>query len=508
MHRSDYIALSLSLLAVLVTYLVTDLVFERMPHIEDEMAYAWQAQVIAKGHLTLPSPPQPKAFLVPFVVDYQGQRFGKYPPGWPAMLAIGILLGIRSFVNPLLAGWGVWLTYRLGKRLFSELVGLLAAGLTVTSPFFLMNSGSLLSHSFGLFLSAAFALAWLDAWDTREVRAPNMNRWLPTLVAAFSLSLLILTRPLTAAGVCLPFTFHGFYLLVRGNRHTRLRLLVFIAIVLFLSGLLFLWQYAVTGDPLLNPYTLWWQYDKIGFGPGYGHTESGHTWKLAMINTRFSLFVGRHDLFGWGKYSWIFLPFGLLAIFYQRNWKALPTAAVFPCLIFVYIFYWIGSSLFGPRYYYEGLYSLTLLSAVGIGFLAGWPVRSGDSWKPFTGWRKARPLFMLAVVLLLVSANVFFYIPTRIGGMHGLYGATRSRLIPFLTSQAQALTPALVFVYPDRWTEYGSLLELETPSLDSPFIFVMNAGLKAQAALMEAFPQRTIIEYYPSKPFIFRVIER
>lgn len=508
MHRSDYIALSLSLLAVLVTYLVTVQVFESMPHIEDEMAYVWQAQVIAKGHLTLPSPPQPKEFLVPFVVDYQGQRFGKYPPGWPAMLAIGVLLGIRSLVNPLLAGGGVWLTYRLGKRLFGELVGLLAAGLTVISPFFLMNSGSLLSHSFGLFLSGAFALSWLDAWDTHEAQPPSVSHWLPTLIAALSLGLLILTRPLTAVGVCLPFTLHGVYLFVKGDRQTRRRLLVFVTLVLLFGGLLFFWQYAVTGDPLLNPYTLWWPYDKIGFGPGYGHTESGHSWKLARINTRFSLFVGRHDLFGWGDYSWIFLPFGLLVVFYKRNWKALPAAAVFPCLIFVYIFYWIGSHLFGPRYYYEGLYSLTLLSAVGIGFLAGWPVSPDAAWKPFTGWRKARPLSMTVLLVLLVSVTVFFYIPIRVGGMHGLYGVTRSRLTPFLSSQAQALTPALVFVYPNRWTEYGTLLELETPFLDSPFIFVMNAGLKTKAVLEEAYPLRTIIEYYPNQPYIFRVIER
>ena len=60
------------------------------------------------------------------------------------MLAIAISVGARAWINPLMAGLGVWLTYLLGKRVFSTFVGLLAAGLTVTSPFFLMNSGSLL----------------------------------------------------------------------------------------------------------------------------------------------------------------------------------------------------------------------------------------------------------------------------------------------------------------------------------------------------------------------------
>jgi hypothetical protein len=78
-HRDNLasvIALGLSLLAVLAAYLVHERVFERLAHIEDEMAYVWQAQAIAGGHLTVESPPDPKSFLFPFVIDLNGQRFG------------------------------------------------------------------------------------------------------------------------------------------------------------------------------------------------------------------------------------------------------------------------------------------------------------------------------------------------------------------------------------------------------------------------------------------------
>ena len=135
---SDRIAILLSLFAVLASVFVAERVYEQMPHLEDEMAYVWQAQAIARGQLTVPSPPEPKSFLIPFVVDYQGQRFGKYPLGWPVLLSFGELAGLRFLVNPLLAGFGFWLIYRLGKQVFSQTVGLLAAGLTLTSPFFLL----------------------------------------------------------------------------------------------------------------------------------------------------------------------------------------------------------------------------------------------------------------------------------------------------------------------------------------------------------------------------------
>jgi 4-amino-4-deoxy-L-arabinose transferase-like glycosyltransferase len=499
MTRADRLALLLSLMAVIAAYIVADRVFQLMPHIEDEMAYVWQADAISGGHLTLPSPPEHESFLVPFVVDYHGQRFGKYPPGWPALLAIGVFFGARSLVNPLLAGLGVWLAYRLGKRVFSEAVGLLAGVLTLTSPFFLMNSGSLLSHPFGLVLSEAFALAWLDAWNDQYPKP-----WLPTLTAALSLGLLTITRPLTAVGLGLPFAIHGVYLLIKGGWQTRRRLIVFGLVTGGLASLLYVWQFAVTGSPTLNPYTLWWPYDKVGFGPGVGRVPGGHTLYQAYINTKFSLNVGLYDVAGWLKLSWIFLPFGLLATL--RNWKGWLLASVFPSLVIFYLAYWIGANLFGPRYYYEGLYSWTLISAAGIAYLAGWPVQPDAPWRSFAGgWRRARPLAMTAILSLLLCMDLLFYVPPRVGGMYGLYGISRSRLEPFLTAKAREFTPALVIVHPDKWTEYGALLELEDTKLDTPFIFAISRGTTADTSVADDFPDRTIIHYFPSEPDQFHV---
>ena len=500
MTRADRVALILSLLAVLAGYLVHERVFERMAHLEDEMAYVWQAQTIAGGHLTLTSPPGQKSFLVPFVVDYNGQRFGKYPLGWPVLLAVGERLGIRFLVNPLLAGLAVWLTYLLGKRVFSTTVGLLAAGLTLTSPFFLINSGSLLSHPFGLVLSAGFALAWLETFcDGNATR-----RSLSAVAAGLTLGVLAITRPLTAVALGIPFGLYGIYLFVKKDWYTRRLLILVGAIILALALLYFVWQYVATGDPFLNPYTLWWEYDRFGFGPGHGRKPQGHTLNQAWINTRQSLRIGSHDLFGWAAYSWIFLPFGLLAILRERNWRALLLGSILPILVVLYLGYWIGSSLFGPRYFYEGLYSLTLTSATGIAFLAGWPINEGQPWPNYSGWRRIRPLAVTALVTALVSYNLIVYTPIRLGKMHGLYGVSRSHLEPFLTPSAQDLTPALVIVHPaDGWIEYGTLIELETSYLDTPFIFVISRGPRVDNALAQDFPERGVYHYYPDEPYSF-----
>lgn len=488
---STRLALLLSLLAVVLAALVADRVFEAIPHLEDEVAYAWQAAAIAEGELMVDSPPEARSFLVPFVIDYNGQRFGKYPLGWPALLAIGVWLGVRWLVNPLLAGLGVWLTYRLGQKIFNEGVGLLAAALTLTSPFFWMNSGSLLSHSWGLVLSATFVLGWLDAFAP----PPQPRRWLPAIAAGLALGVLVLTRPLTAIGLAFPFGLHGLYLLFKSDRETRLRLVALGLIALALALQLFLWQFVVTGDPRTNPYTLWWPYDAVGFGPGVGRLESGHTLRQAFINTGQSLSGGAYDLFGWGPLSGLFLPFGLWAA--RRSKPALLVGSVIFSLIAAYLAYWIGSSLFGPRYYYEGLFSLTILSAAGIFWLAGWPLTPGLAWPRRSGWGRLRPLALTAILTLLVSANLVFYLPLRLNSMYNLYTMSRADLAPFLTAEAQAQTPALVIVHTERWMSYGVLIDLENPELTSPYIFAWSRGESVDSSLARYFPERRVIHYYP-----------
>ncbi|MGB9641108.1 MAG: hypothetical protein ACPL4H_09365, partial [Anaerolineales bacterium] len=181
---------------------------------------------------------------------------------------------------------------------------------------------------------------------------------------------------------------------------------------------------------------------------------------------------------------------------------------VLPALIFVYLFYWIGSSLFGPRYYYEGLFAASMMSAAGFAFLAGWPISSRQGWISYSGWRKIRPLAMIALLSLLIIVNVWFYLPMRLNGMRHLYDVSAQRLRPFQTQTALAYTPALVIVHPQKWTEYGSLLELSSPFLDSPWIFVRSLGAEMDNLVANAFPQRTIIDYYPSDPYHLKIIRQ
>lgn len=495
-------ALLLALTTLWVVFQVTIRIYEGVPHIEDEVAYSWQAALYARNRLAIESPPCPHCFLTPFVVDYNGLRFSKYPPGWAAALSIGTRLNLRDWVNPLLAALCIWLTYRLAGRFTSPPVGLLTAFLTLTSPFFLLNAGTLLSHVWSFFLTLAFILAWLEITQVQ----PAVPRWLSVLLAGFSLGLLALTRPLTAIAVAFPFFIEGIIHLIKSPPPVQRAILMTGLLAGGMGSLLFVWQYAVTGNFFLNPYTLWWEYDKIGFGPGIGVQEGGHNLYWARLNLKHSLQAGVSDLFGWGRVSWLFLPLGLVAL--RRQKSVWPTLAIAPSLMAFYMLYWIGAQLYGPRYYFEGLISVTLLSAAGIFWLTG-KLNSAKQWSAQWWLPRLRLAASAGLVIFLIACNLMFYLPARLGGMFQLYGASRQQLQPFLTQNARELTPALVFVHRQKnWREYATLLELSSPYLDTPFVFVFSRSDEDNQQVIEAFPGRKIWHYYPDEPYRFYTAAR
>ena len=491
--RASLLAACLALLALAASLRIAAQVYEGLPHIEDEFANLWQAEVMAQGDLTLRSPAEPRYFVVPFVVDHEGVRFGKYPPGWPAALSLGIRLGAPTLVNGLLAALCVWLTYRLGNRLGGRSVGLLSALLLATSPMLLMLSGSLMSHMLSLLLGLVFSLAWLQLFvPTAGAAEPaRLPRWMIVLAAGSALGLLMLTRPLTALAIAIPFVLHALGLMAKGRGSVRRELAALAGVVVVVSALLPLWQAAVTGRPFTNPYTLWWPYDRLGFGPGHGPQPGGHSLHWAFINTRFSLWTMQHDLFGWPYLSWLMLPVGMWALRRQLGlWLCL---AILPSLLLTYAAYWVGAWLYGPRYYVEALPGLAVASAAGfvwLGRLVGQPRR---------GWGRARRLGVSAAILVLLAVNVGGYLPARLASLRGLYGIGASDQQAFLQTPDRA--DKLILVNPIyHWSEAVVLMLLAPPFEDGDFLVAWDRDAQAEARLRQAYPQWEIVHYYPDQP--------
>jgi hypothetical protein len=227
---------------------------------------------------------------------------------------------------------------------------------------------------------------------------------------------------------------------------------------------------------------------------------------MAVGNARSGLYVGMFDLFGWLKYSWVLLPVGMIAILRDR--KSILIASTAITVVAAYALYWIGSDLFGPRYYYEALPACVFLTAAAINGLAGLPEKiAGLSfWKSLQTWRF---IFVSVITVFLIVCSLKYYLPQRIPRFKGLYGASASRLLPFINMDKPGITPALVIVHiAQSWTDYSTLTELSNPYFDTPFVFSLDKGDKSNAMTAGMFPDRNIFHYYADEPFFLHPTPR
>ncbi len=307
-----------------------DVVFERLPHLEDELAYVYQARILVRGQLTVDSPDPRLAFWQPFVIDHDGQRFGKYPLGFPAQLALGELAGAPWMINALLGALAVALVYRLGSEIFHQRVGMIAALLLAFSPMALLLNATLMGHTSALCFTLLFMWAYRRIVVSRKTddAAANFDEpsraladainGVPTgspvgmpfmasvwwaVVAGVALGLVVANRPLAAVGIGLPYIAWSILSLWAAWRAGwgafwwTLRPLVLMgAIVLAFAATIPLFSYATTGDPASNLYTLVWQYDRVGFGECCG--RSGHSLERAFNHLRYDLSLLSVDLHG------------------------------------------------------------------------------------------------------------------------------------------------------------------------------------------------------------------
>jgi len=491
MSRADKAALILSITAFVLVSFISRYIFENIPHIEDEMTYVWQAKVYSRYQLGVPTPDCPKCFLVPFVIENGGYRYSKYPPGWPAVLSLGLQVNARGFINPFLAALCVWLMYRLTAKFLKPWTAVLSAFLLVSSPFFLMNASSLLSHTWSLFLSLVFIIAWLDSWNEAKV----VPVWVAVLTSSIALGLLLLTRPLTAFAVSVPFALHGLFLWFKGSKSQKKFLFLFLFIIALFTATYLTWQNALTGSLTTNPYVLYWPYDRIGFGPDVGLNPDGHTIKHAIDNTLFSLNYGSSDLLGWQGLSWLFLLPGIFAL--RKKPHALLVSSVMASIILIYALYWIGSWILGPRYYYEGLIGALLLTTAGLEWSFN---HTHPRLNLHFGNKKTtiQKVIVGVTAAIMIGINIFNYLPVRLAGLRGLYGITASQLSFLQSDVVQKLAPALIIIHPqDNWLEYGALLEISSPYLDSPIVISYNRGTELNQVAADYLPDRLVLHYYP-----------
>ncbi len=203
----------LALLCAGVSFTVSSVIATRIgdlpPAYHDEYSYLFQAKTLLAGRFSFPSSPvHPELFDQMHVLN-EGRMACRYYPGTGLWLAPFVALD-HPYWGPQWAGAiATLLLYWTGRELGGRFVGTIAALTMALSPGVGLFGNMLLAHhptlvGLGLFLLGITRLGRTrSGWDAA--------------LAGIGLSFAMLCRPMTAAGIGLPFGIEVVWWLLRGD---------------------------------------------------------------------------------------------------------------------------------------------------------------------------------------------------------------------------------------------------------------------------------------------------
>lgn len=465
---------------------VADADFQQHPHIFDAAAYYFQGALFSTGRLWAAAPAIPGAFDGPFTVAYRGRWFSQYPPGTGLALALGFKVGAPWLVEPLLAAatlLGLYMTTRLTS---GRAAGTLALLLAALSPFLILQSGSFLSHPVSLFF-----LTWAYYAGVRFRRGAHAA-WGAALFALLSLA--FVTRELAAVLFGVPLVLWTVAPGLRSLPSWRMRsarLAPGILVAVAGIALYFVYNAALTGDPLLPPRNVVNSFDRLGFGDGIGF-YGRHTLAAGLMNVDEMLASLQFTLYGWPYYCT--LAFVLVPFLVRRSttWDRL-NLVIFLAFLAGYTAYFYHGIALGPRYLYESLPALVQLTARGIeslaavgGATAARATRTRS--RPTIGWYGAS-----AVLAALLASNLAYFMPRQIA----LY--RQYTYLPYepsldLTAVYEPAIHHAVAVTTDARLYATTLFPLNAPTLDGDIVWAYLANQGVTDQLKARYPDRAF--YY------------
>lgn len=346
---SRRLVVAIALLNLALTLLVEFRTLRNFPNSGDEYSYFVSAELFASGRLSVPSPPHLEFFEFTHVIN-DGKFYGKYPPGWPALLAVGVRLGVPWLVNPVIGALTLLALERLARRHFSVEVANTALLMCAANPYFIFNSASYFSHSSCLLFLTLFLHFVFNC-------AENPRDRISWLLLGVGAGAAFLIRPFTSVIFFLPcFAYLGFRILKDRPLRDSLRGAAIAAAPVAVCAMLFFgYNRAQTGNFFVQPFQ---KYDP---GDAPSLPRDGEDW-----SKRFQTHV---VLRLWQLNRW--LPLSVLLLLVGAGIRRLrQDAKLRTCLVcfgamFVAFFCYWGDGIvqYGPRYLYECFGPLLLVCA-------------------------------------------------------------------------------------------------------------------------------------------------
>ena len=472
----------IGIIAIILTLMIYHLLFHRSSTAFDldEIGYLFQAKNFALGRLYSPAPPESiqKFFDTYHVVIHDDKIFGRYPFGHSIMLMLGILVGTVACVFPLVAALNVVLIYYCARELYGRHSAVWSSIFCLFCPYFLSYSSTLLSEGTSLLFFALFLFFFI-----KFVRNPGSMHY-PLLCGLF-LGLKFNTRPISALALGIPCVFFAFYLLYkRGWNYVRGYLLIVFSFGLML-GLFLLYNYALTGDPLLMPYTVYAPHDRLGFGPEFGGAlkEWGAPEGRTLIKGLRAIpgnILSLNQWVGWG----FPIPLLLLLLSLIRRdkdkWDWLLLGSMLSMITLI-ICYWCSSYLLYPlentTYYFDALLPLSLLSGRGLQIAA----EGRSSYK-----KRVLVMFsMLSLCACLYSLK---------GPLGRVFSLTKDYAKLDEQIKAQGIHNSLIFVQtePNKPQGIPLLPYHNNPTFEGDIVYALNLSREDNKRLLSVYSDRTV----------------
>lgn len=223
------------------------------PGYHDEYSYLFQAETFLDGQLSYPSHEAPRLFDQVHVLN-EGRFASRYFHGTGLWMAPFVAWGHPYWGHWLAGAVTAFFVFWTGRELGGDGTGLTAGLITALSPGMALFSNMLLAHH--------PTLAGLSLFLFAFTRMRTRNRSGDALLAGVGLAFAMWCRPMTAAGVGLPFGIVFGYWLLTGNggspnvplkRRGKLAVALAGPLIAGLGGI-YGYNLAITGDGLLTPY--------------------------------------------------------------------------------------------------------------------------------------------------------------------------------------------------------------------------------------------------------------
>ena len=391
-------------LSAIAARLIAHFALGDVPHVMDEIAYVFQAKTYLSGHVTAPVS-LPRAAFALWFVDDRASKYGIFPPGWPAVMALGVLVHLRAWVNPILHGITTWIVSKCGRRIGGPRARLLAAIVYGLSPQALFLAASLMSHTV-VALGAACAL-----WGGISASTVKTSRSALALGGA-GVAIAMLSRPLCGVVVAIGLGALLYVALVR--KKIAIDFCVAAALPILL-GVIALCAYnqSITGSATKFPQTVWFDEHApptddpfFRYGPGCNELGFAHGCDVGIKNASHDLKNALSNT-GDNLTSWLFLagggPLSLLAPLVvialardEKRKRLVAIASTIPAAIVLYALYWYAGTCFGARFYHAALPALLLLGALALSQLDRWKMRA-TKWGTLAWFALSLPGFVVGL---------------------------------------------------------------------------------------------------------------